>query len=105
MNVNQEQFKELIKDKELVVAKFGANWCGPCKTMKPVMYELAEKNSQIENLAVVEIDVDENRDISIELNIRSIPAILFMKNGVEIERFIGFKSKDEIQNKIDSILS
>jgi|TARA_B110000495_G_C22413541_1_gene262627 thioredoxin 1 len=74
------------------VAKyFSATWCGPCKQFKPIMQELSDEGYNIEF-----IDGDENRDLAIKYNIRSIPTTVIEEEGKEINRLLGVKSKEEI---------
>ena len=74
------------------VAKyFSATWCGPCKQFKPIMEELSNEGYNIEF-----IDGDENKDLAIEYNIRSIPTTVIEEEGKEINRLLGVKSKEEI---------
>jgi thioredoxin 1 len=74
------------------VAKyFSATWCGPCKQFKPIMEELSNEGYNIEF-----IDGDENRDLAIKYNIRSIPTTVIEEEGKEINRLLGVKSKEEI---------
>ena len=70
---------------------FSADWCGPCKQFKPIMQELLDEGYDIEF-----IDGDENRDLAIEYNIRSIPTTVIEQNGKEINRILGVKSKEEM---------
>ena len=74
------------------VAKyFSATWCGPCKQFKPIMQELSDEGYNIEF-----IDGDENREVAIKYNIRSIPTTVIEEEGKEINRLLGVKSKEEI---------
>ena len=70
---------------------FSATWCGPCKQFKPIMEELSNEGYNIEF-----IDGDENRDLAIKYNIRSIPTTVIEEEGKEINRLLGVKSKEEI---------
>ena len=70
---------------------YGAKWCGPCKKLKPIIKEL--KNSGL-NIEI--IDIDENSDKAVKNGVMSVPTIIIYKNNKVFERFIGFKSKEEI---------
>ena len=70
------------------VKYFSATWCGPCQTFKPTMKELASEGYNIEF-----VDVDEQGDLAIEFNIRSVPTTVIMENGQEVERLIGAQTK------------
>ena len=70
---------------------FSAAWCGPCKQFKPIMQELLDEGYDIEF-----IDGDENREVAIEYNIRSIPTTVIELDGKEINRIVGVKGKEEM---------
>jgi len=70
---------------------FSATWCGPCKQFKPIMEELSNEGYNIEF-----IDGDENREVAIEYNIRSIPTTVIEKDGNELNRIVGVRSKKEM---------
>ena len=70
---------------------FSATWCGPCKVFKPIMKELSDEGYNIEF-----IDGDENRDMAVEYNIRSIPTTIIEEDGEEISRIVGVKTKEEM---------
>jgi len=72
------------------VLYFSAPWCGPCRAFKPVMESLQSE------MSVTFIDVDSSPQTAQKYNVRSVPTVLIIKNGVEKHRLIGAKSKDEI---------
>ena len=74
---------------------FSAAWCGPCKQFKPIMQELLDEGYNIEF-----IDGDENREVAIEYNIRSIPTTVIEEEGKEINRLVGVKSKEEMIDEL-----
>ena len=74
-DINKDNFSsEVLENDKLVLVDFWAEWCGPCKQISPRLEELANKYS--ENLTVCKVNVDENRELAIEYNIRSIPALI-----------------------------
>ena len=74
---------------------FSATWCGPCKQFKPIMQELSDEGYDIEF-----IDGDENKEVAIEYNIRSIPTTVIEKDGKEINRLVGVRSKGEMMDEL-----
>ena len=70
---------------------FSAVWCGPCKVFKPIMKELSDEGYDIEF-----IDGDENRDLAVEYNIRSVPTTIVEEDGKEVGRIVGVKTKEEM---------
>ena len=71
---------------------FGASWCGPCKTFKPVMESLQSE------LPIQFIDVDSSPQTAAQYNVRSVPTTIVVQNGMEIGRAVGAKTKDEIRS-------
>ena len=63
---------------------FTATWCGPCKAFKPVMTEILNEGHSVQIL-----DVDENKSLAQQYNVRSVPTTVIEENGVEVDRFIG----------------
>ena len=74
---------------------FSATWCGPCKQFKPIMQELSNEGYDIEF-----IDGDENKEVAIEYNIRSIPTTVIELDGKEINRLVGVRSKEEMIDEL-----
>jgi thioredoxin 1 len=77
----------------VAIIDFYAEWCGPCRTLGPVLNELASENP---NIDVIKVNVDDNSDLSAEFKIRSIPAVFIYKDGEKINQFVGMKSKEDI---------
>lgn len=79
---------------------FKAAWCGPCQMMKPVLEELKkELKGKVE---IVEIDVDENPNEASKYGIMGIPAYIYLKDGKEVGRKIGFTAKAELLKLVSS---
>src|SRR5512132_900626 len=75
----------------LVVVDFWATWCGPCQVVAPILEQLATEYTG--KLKVAKVDVDANQKTAMTFNIRSIPAMLFFKNGKHVDTVIGVASK------------
>ena len=86
--ITTENFKELSgKENELVVADFWAEWCGPCKTIGPVIDELSK---EFEGKATIgKVNIEEQGDLAIQFGVRNIPTILFIKNGEVVYKQVG----------------
>lgn len=94
--------EDIIKDNQLVIIDFWAQWCGPCKHFGPIFEEVANEK---EGLAVfVKVDVDKNNKVAALYNIRSIPTILFIKDGKVVTTRIGTMPKYEFSETIDSLI-
>lgn len=86
------------------VIKFGAEWCNPCKMMQNTMNTLIEKyNHKDSNVSVLDIDIDKNSEMAMEYNVRSIPFIVFKKDGNIVEKLSGVKQLVDIENTIKMI--
>jgi thioredoxin 1 len=85
----------------LTVKKFSAAWCGPCRALAPVMTEI---KGQFSNVIFEEYDVDVAYDEATKYGIRSVPTVIFEKNGVEVERFAGVQSKLTYINSLNENL-
>ena len=101
IEITENDIDKVFSNNELVVIDFWASWCGPCKMLSPTIEELSRDYENDNMVGIYKINVDENRDISFKHNIRSIPAVLFFKNGIEIHRFIGYKNKEDIKKMIE----
>ena len=87
------------------VIDFYADWCGPCKAMSPAIESLMESYSENEGVEIKKMNVDTNPEMAKEFNIRGIPTLVFIKDGVEAYRVSGVQSKAKIVEKIDEILA
>ena len=74
---------------------FTAVWCGPCKTFKPVMNEVVDEGHSVQF-----IDIDQQQDLAARYNVRSVPTTIIEKNGIEVDRFIGSVSKQQVMSKL-----
>lgn len=82
----------------LEILDFHAIWCGPCKMLSPVLDEIQKTNSDIN---IKKINTDENKEMTQQYNIVSVPTVVFVKDNKEVNRFNGFKSKKYIQSLIN----
>ena len=99
ISVNNETFEnEVLDQTKLVLVDFWAEWCGPCKQIAPTLEELAEKYS--ENLSICKVDVDANRELALQYNVRSIPSLMIFKNGEMVDSLIGAVSLEELEDLV-----
>jgi thioredoxin 1 len=93
IKVTNENFKEIKDSKYTVLIDFYADWCGPCRMLGPVLDEIANEKNDI---AIGKVNVDNDRELANSFGIRSIPTMIIFKNGVEVDRMVGFFNKDNI---------
>lgn len=94
--------REAIESGKVVVIDFWATWCGPCMKLGPIVEELAEK---YEGKAIIgKINIDEETDIVAENGIRSIPTVLFFKDGKVADRSVGLVQLSDLEDKLNAIL-
>lgn len=102
VKITTENF-ESYKNGELpLVVDLWATWCGPCKKIGPIISELAEEYDG--KIVVGKCDVEENDDIAMEYGVRSVPTILFFKNGQLVDKFVGATKKSDFDEKFKALL-
>lgn len=91
MDINgAPQFNELITtSNKLIMVDFWAEWCGPCRMLKPVLEQLAEKYTDKVELIKIDVDAQDNYPLAVEYQVNSIPRVIFFKNGVKVDDFVG----------------
>jgi thioredoxin 1 len=94
--------KELIVSGKPVVIDFWAEWCGPCRMIGPIIEELAQEYEG--RVEIGKLNVDENMDTPEEYGIRSIPTVMFFKEGKLVDKIVGAAKKSDFAEKINALL-
>ena len=98
LKVNSQNFEEeVLKSEKTVLVDFYADWCGPCKMLSPIVDQVAEEN---EDIKVVKVNVDDAQDLARKYQVMSIPTLVVIKEGKEINRSVGLIDKNQVVNMI-----
>jgi thioredoxin 1 len=100
--VTNENFDEILKNNAVVMADFGAVWCGPCRQLGPIVSEIAAEFEG--RAAVCKIDVEECHEITARYRIRNVPTVLFFKNGELKDKSVGSVPKNILVGKLVALL-
>jgi thioredoxin 1 len=97
LTLTDKNFQHQTKNK-LVLVDFWASWCAPCRMMAPVLNEVADELSG--NSHIGKVNIEEYQSLAQKFQVRNIPTLILLKNGKEINRFVGVKSKDFLLEQI-----
>ena len=94
MHINNKNFHEEVMNSEKpVLVDFWAPWCGPCRMVVPIIDEIAAEHPEYK---VVKVNVDEEVELASRFGVASIPTLVVMQNGIEVERSVGARPKNQI---------
>jgi len=97
VTLNPTNFQQQTKS-GLVLIDFWASWCMPCKMMAPILNEVAEEIG--DQTKICKVNVEEHQQLSSQFSVRNIPTLVLLRNGKEIDRFVGAKPKDFLIRQI-----
>jgi thioredoxin 1 len=102
VHVNDASFEtEVSKSDKPVLIDFSAEWCPPCRALSPVLDEIAAENP--ERFKITKVDVEESPALATSFKVRSLPTLLFVKDGKLLDQQIGAISKREIVKRLEAI--
>lgn len=98
--LTDQNFGQQIK-KGVILVDFWASWCAPCKMMSPVLNDVAEAIT--DNKSIGKLNIELYKSVPAKYNIRSIPTMILFKDGKEVSRFVGIKSKEFLLKEINAL--
>jgi len=99
---NETEFDSLLANESLLVVDCTATWCGPCKLVAPLIDRLADEYGN--RAKVLKLDLDANKPVAKRFGIKSIPAVLFFKQGELLETLVGVKPYEEFSGALERFL-
>jgi thioredoxin 1 len=101
IELTSDNFDATVND-GVALVDFWAPWCGPCRMIAPVIEELAEEYDG--KAKICKVNTDEEQDIAVKFGIRSIPTLIFLKDGQVVDQIVGAQSKQVLAEKLDSLI-
>jgi len=101
INASKEEFQQIIEsEKNVILVDFWANWCGPCRTLGPILQDISD---EVEDVTILKVNVDEgeNAMLSAQFGIKGIPTVIVFRGGEQVDKFVGLRKKDEIISVIE----
>jgi thioredoxin 1 len=102
LNITNENYEAIVADSKPTVIDFWAEWCGPCRTIAPIVEELAEEYADRVNIG--KCDVDSADDVVATYRVRNIPTLVFIKDGNVVGKHVGAISRNDLAAKIEELL-
>jgi len=100
LTLTDKNFQQQTRNK-IVLIDFWASWCAPCRMMAPVLNDVAKELNG--NSLVGKVNIEQYQSLAQRFGVRSIPTLILLKNGIEVNRFVGVKSKDFLLQQIGKV--
>lgn len=97
VELNKDNFEKYISENNKVLVDLWAPWCGPCRALGPVLEEVCNENP---NVLLAKVNVDDNEELAARFRCQSIPMVILFENGKAVKQFIGYNSKEFIEDFI-----
>jgi thioredoxin 1 len=103
MEISSVELQQKINGGEKLMVEFWAEWCGPCKMMKPIFEKVASTNQS--DVKMYTLNIDNNREVAMSLGIRSIPTVKMFNAGQVVETKIGLLSENQINDLVTELIN
>ena len=104
LNLSDKDFEEkVLKNKNIVLCDFWAEWCGPCKQITPILEELSNEYKE-NNVTIAKVNIDDNPETPSKFGIMSIPTLMLFKEGKLVSTQVGLQQKNELKSWIETYL-
>ena len=103
MEISSVELQEKINGGEKLIVEFWAEWCGPCKMMKPIFEKVAQSNDT--DVQMYTLNIDNNREVAMSLGIRSIPTVKMFNSGEVVETKVGVMNEGQIKSMVTELIN
>ena len=103
MEISSVELQQKINNGDKMIVEFWAEWCGPCKMMKPIFERVATSNES--DVQMYTLNIDNNREVALSLGIRSIPTVKMFNSGEVVETKVGMMNEGQIKELVTDIIN
>lgn len=103
MEISSVELQQKINNGDKMIVEFWAEWCGPCKMMKPIFEKVASTNES--EVKMYTLNIDNNREVALSLGIRSIPTVKMFNSGSVVETKVGMMNEGQIKELVTELIN